>query len=319
MLNLRRVSLLSVLILGFIACCAHFGAGQLAASGFQEAALAPLKASKPEVMPEPPREDSGRVHFKPAGTKPMEKVTLVAVGPEGFVYAGDPGAGRVLRFKPSGELASQFPLQETRSPWTGLAVDRGGTVYVAAGDRLFRYEGGTGKLLGEVRHPDGPGFFHVAPRPDSGVIASWRNPRRDDLVLVDGEGAIETIHRNAVSGATGEPMGDVLVAMDGRRTLYAAVSKLHAVCVFEFTGKYVNRFGSDGAEPGQFSGPFTGLTVDGQQRIFVSDAKGVSIFSDAGRYLRQSEAHGTGLAVSDDDELFAANGTEIVKYSAGEP
>ena len=151
------------------------------------------------------------------------------------------------------------------------------------------------------------------------MIASWRNPRRDNLVLVDGEGAVETIHRNAVSGAAGEPVGDVLVAMDGRRNLYAAVSKLHAVCVFEFTGKYVNRFGSDGAEPGQFSGPFTGVTVDGQQRIFISDAKGVSVFSDAGRYLRQSEARGTGLAVSDDDELFAANGTEIVKYSAGEP
>ena len=37
MLNVRRVSLLSVLSLGFIACCAGFGSGQLAASGFQGA------------------------------------------------------------------------------------------------------------------------------------------------------------------------------------------------------------------------------------------------------------------------------------------
>ena len=95
------------------------------ASGFQEAAPAPPKASKPGVMPEPPRKDSGLVHFKPAGTKPMEKATLVAVGPEGFVYAGDPGAGRVLRFKPSGELASQFPLQDPGAPgpaWPSTAA-----------------------------------------------------------------------------------------------------------------------------------------------------------------------------------------------------
>lgn len=260
------------------------------------------------------------LRFETAGAGPgkLAKVSLVAVDPGGFLYAGDPATGRLLRFKPTGELDSRFSLAVPERPWTGLAVDRGGTVYVAAGNRLRRYAGTTGKLLGEVPHPDGPGFFHVAPRPDFGVVASWRNPRRDDLVLVGREGKIETIHRNAVGGATGEPAGDVLVAMDGRRNLYAAVSRLHAVCIFDFAGKYLNRFGSEGGEPGQFPSPFAGLTANGQEQVVVSDAQGaVSLFSTAGRFLRQLKVRGTGLAISDDDELFAANGTAVRKYPAG--
>ncbi len=240
-----------------------------------------------------------------------------AVDPQGFVYAGEPETGRVLRFQPSGGLESRFSLAEPRRPWTGLAVDRGGTVYAASGDRLFRYEATSGKLLGEVEHPDGPGFFHVAPRPDSGVIASWRNAQRDDLVLVSGEGKIETIHRGAVTAAIGEPAGDLLVAMDGERRIYAAVNRLHAVCLFKFTGEYVNRFGSEGKEPGQLAGAIAGVTADGQGNVFVSDALGVSIFlSRDGRFLRRLEIQAAGLAIGDDDELFAASGTEVVKYPA---
>ncbi len=277
----------------------------------EEIFTADFEDAAPEIMPEPEPQAPMLPRF---GTGQMEKVTLVAVDPQGFVYAGEPDTGRVFRFKSSGELESQFSIAESPRPWTGLAVDRGGTVYVAAGERLFRYEGASGKLLGEVAHPDGAGFFHVAPRPDSGVIASWRNLQRDDLVLVSKDGMIEKVHHNAVTGAIGEPAGDLLVAMDGERTIYAAVNRLHAVCRFKFTGEYVNRFGSEGKEPGQFAGLMAGVTADGQGNVFVSDALGVNVFlSKDGRFLRRMALQGTGLAVSDDDELFAANGTEIVK------
>jgi hypothetical protein len=249
----------------------------------------------------------------------MTKVTLVAADPEGFVYAGD-AAGRILRFMPGGKPAGRFSVENPAGPLTGLAADRDGILFVAAGGRLFRYDGEAGKLLGEVKHPDGAGFFHVAPRPDFGVIASWRNAQRDDLVLVDREGAIETIHRNAVTGASGEPAGDVLVAMDGRRTIYAAVNRLHAVCIFKLTGEYQNRFGSEGEEDGQFSGAIAGLTADGQGQIFVSDAKGVNVLkSEDGSLLRRLEVQGTGLAIDDDDALFAAAGTEVDKYRIPPP
>jgi len=277
-----------------------------------------------DVPPVPivPPEEIPVLRFGTEGTGPgqMTKAALVTVDPEGFVYTGDADAGRVMRFTPEGKFESLFSIENPKGPWTGLAADRAGVVYVASGGRLFRYAGASGKLLGEVQHPDGAGFFHVAPRPDAGVVASWRNAQRDDFVLVGKDGTIETIHRNAVAGASGEPAGDVLVAMDGRRTIYAAVNHLHAVCIFKLTGEYVNRFGSDGDEDGQFSGTIAGLTVDGQGQIFVSDAKGINVLKIAdGSFLRRLAVKGTGIAIDDDDALFAAAGTEVAKYQIPPP
>jgi hypothetical protein len=213
----------------------------------------------------------------------------------------------------AGEGADDVALAKPERARTGLAVDRDGTLYVVSDDRLFRYAA-DGRLLGEVGHPDGAGFFHVAPRPDRGVVASWRNAERDDLVLVGRDGAIETIHRNAVSGAVREPAGEVLVAMDGRRNLYAAVPKLHIVCVFNFAGEYQNRFGSEGEDPGQFSGRITGLVADGEERVYVADGKRVSVFqSEDARFLRRLEVKATALAITDDDEVLAATGTEVAE------
>jgi len=277
-----------------------------------------------DVPPVPivPPEEVPVLRFGTAGLGPgqMTKVALVTVDPNGFIYTGDTDAGRVMRFTPEGKFESLFFIENPKGPWTGLAADRAGAVYVARGGRLFRYDGTSGKLLGEVQHPDGAGFFHVAPRPDFGVIASWRNAQRDDFVLVGKDGTVETIHRNAVTGASGEPAGDVLVAMDGRRTIYAAVNHLHAICLFKFTGEYVNRFGSEGDEDGQFSGAIAGLAADGQGQIFVTDAKGVSVIKSAdGGFLRRLEVKGTGIAIDDDDALFAAAGTEVAKYRIPPP
>ena len=264
-----------------------------------------------EPAPSTPQRPQRPADHEPAG--------LVAVDSQGALYVADANGGRILRFNAQAQLEGPLDLRPPGRPWTGLAVDRGGILYLAADNRLFRYDR-TGKPLGEVHHPDGDGFYHVAPRPDAGVIASWRNAERDDLVVIGKDGAIETIHRNAVSGAAGEPAGGVLVAMDGRRNLYAAASRLHALFAFDPQGVYVNRFGSAGEEPGQLSGALTGLAVDGQGRIFVSDEKRINAFSTKdGTFLERRDGGGSGLAISDNDEVFAINGPKVTRFPAGPP
>lgn len=260
---------------------------------------------------------ANRFGVKGSGPGQLKKATLVAVDPRGFVYGGDEKLRRVTRFAPTGEAESSFTLPKPRKPWTGLAVARGGTLYAAVAGRLFRFTT-KGKLLGEVQHPEGAGFFHVAPRPDDGVIASWRNAERDDLVLVGKDGTIETVHKNLLGTAVGEPVGDLLVAMDGKRTIFAAAPRLGAVFELSFKGEYRNRFGSPGDEPGQLSGRIGGLVADGQGGVYVSDEKGVSAFaSKDARFLRRLDTMGTGLAISDDDDVLVANGTEIVRLPGG--
>jgi DNA-binding beta-propeller fold protein YncE len=224
--------------------------------------------------------------------------------------------------KPAGSEGTRpGPMSEALR--TGRTVERGGTLYAVSEGRLFHYTA-AGTLMGEVKHPDGAGFFHVAPRPDFGVIATWHNAERDDVVLVGKGGEIETVYRNAVTGAVGavgavgEPVGDTLVAMDGRRNFYVAVPRLSIVCVFNFRGEYQNRFGSAGEEPGQFSGPVVGLTVDGQENVFTADGKWVSVFhGPEARFLRRVESTASALAVTDGDQVLAAVGTEVVELPAG--
>jgi sugar lactone lactonase YvrE len=241
----------------------------------------------------------------------MVDVNLVAVDPHGFLYTGDAGLHRITRFKLSGEVSASPAIGKPGKAWTGLAADRDGILYVVADNRLFRYSP-EGKLLGEVKHPDGAGFHHVAPRPDNGAVATWHNAERDDILLLDRDGAIEAIHRNAVSGAVGSPAGETLVAMDGRQNIYVAVPGLHILCAFNFQGEYQNRFGSEGEEPGQISGTIGGLTVDGQENVFVADGKRVNVFHgpDA-RFLRRVNRKATALAITDDDDVLASDGTEV--------
>lgn len=62
------------------------------------------------------------------------------------------------------------------------------------------------------------------------------------------------------------------------------------------------------------------MATDGQGRVFVSDAGKVSVFSSKdGRFLQRLETQGAGLAISDDDETFTANGTKIARFRVGKP
>jgi len=79
----------------------------------------------------------------------------------------------------------------------------------------------------------------------------------------------------------------------------------------------VNKFGSDGDEPGQFRAP-NAIAVDGQSRVYVSDIKGIQIFDAEGRYLGVFEppnrAFVFGMTFDDQNELFAVAGDQVFKF-----
>jgi sugar lactone lactonase YvrE len=89
----------------------------------------------------------------------------------------------------------------------------------------------------------------------------------------------------------------------------------NAVFRFDSTGRFLNRFGSQGNEPGQLSAPMS-IAVDGQGRVYVGDIWGVEIFDRDGRFLRRMEVEGVpfGLTVDDDGFLWMVNGTQVLKY-----
>ena len=142
----------------------------------------------------------------------------------------------------------------------------------------------------------------------------------EDILWISPEGKVLQSVRAAVSGITADPELDSVVAVDGLGNVYLLGTFNNAVLVYNSQGTYINRFGSAGEEPGQFRAP-QAIEVDGKGRVFVSDIKGVQVFSSDGRYLDVFKVQyvAYGLAFDDQGKLYVTtNQKKIEKYSLKE-
>ena len=241
----------------------------------------------------------------------------IAVDASGKIYVGEYSGGRIQVFDPEGKFITQWTV-EPKMPLTGMAADRGGTVYVVQSGTISRYEGATGKLLGQLGYAGGWGFDDIRIAADGGLVASWYK-NRDDIVRFNSAGqAVRTI-RAAISSVTDDSELDTHVAVDGLGNIYALGTFNNAVFKFGPDGKFMTRFGSDGDQPGQFRAP-SAIAVDGKGRVYVSDFKGIQVFDGNGRYLTVFHPAGTasGLIFNDRNELFIAARKHVLKYSLTE-
>ncbi len=109
----------------------------------------------------------------------------IAVDAEGRIYVGEYSGGRIQVFDQAGKFITQW-MADKKMPLRGLASDRGGTVYVAQRGVISRYEGPTGKAMGQLQYGEGWGFDDVAVAADGGIVAAWYK-NRDDIVRFDSE------------------------------------------------------------------------------------------------------------------------------------
>jgi streptogramin lyase len=216
-------------------------------------------------------------------------------------------------FDSSGQFISLWMI-DAQTPLRGLSADRRGTVYVVQGGEIFRHEGESGRLLGQVEYAEGRGFDDVAVTADGGLVAAWYK-NRDDIVRFDAQGNLVQTIPAAISGQSGDSELDTRVAVDGLGNIYALGTFNRAVFKFAPEGRFITRFGSHGDEPGQFGAP-NGIAVDGQSRVYVSDFKGIQVFDSDGRYLDLIDVDGPafGMAFNDQGELFVAARHKVIKY-----
>jgi len=238
----------------------------------------------------------------------------IAVDGSGKIYVAEYIGGRVQVFDPEGKFITQWTV-DPKMPLRGLTADRKGTVYVVQKGDITRYEGETGKLLGEVGYPGGGGFDDVNISPDGGLVAAWYS-NRDDVVRFNSSGEVTRTIKAAISSASGDSELNTRVAIDGLGNIYALGTFNSAVFKFGPDGKFLTRFGEAGNEPGQFRAAFA-IAVDGKGRVYVSDIKGIQIFDGNGRYLRTMKPDGlaSGMLFNDKNELVIAARTKVLKYS----
>jgi DNA-directed RNA polymerase subunit RPC12/RpoP/outer membrane protein assembly factor BamB len=237
----------------------------------------------------------------------------VGVDADGRIYVGEYQGGRIQVFDADGEFLTQW-FADQEFPLTGMAVRRDGAVYTIQRGEIVLRDGMTGERIGGVAYDGGQHFEDVALLADGGLVTGWYRSQ-DDLVVFDRDGELVLTIPEAVSGQTGDSELSLRVAADGRGDLLALGEFNDAVFRYDSGGRFLNRFGSQGDEPGQLSAPLS-IAVDGQGRVYVGDIWGVEVFERDGRFLERIDVEGVPFGITFDDEgcLWAVNGTKVLKY-----
>jgi DNA-binding beta-propeller fold protein YncE len=273
------------------------------------------------LTPEPPSGFAKLVmQFGGSGTGAgkFDDARGIALDDKGSIYVAEYSTGRVQKFDAQGKFVTDWNAASD-SPVRGLAADRAGHVFVVQGGNVFKYDGKSGELISKFKGSDY--FDDVAVLPNGELIAaSYIN--RDDIVHLDQNGQVVSRIKKAISGQTGKSELDTHVAVDGSGNIFALGTFSSAIFQFSPAGKFLNKFGSDGDEPGQFRAPYA-LAVDSQSRVYVSDFKGIQVFDANGRYLDVIEVpnHAVpfGLAINAQDEIFAVAGNEVFQFTPTNP
>ena len=280
-----------------------------------------VKEADSPARPVVPKKESGNafatvlLEFGSEGIGPgmFTDARSIAVDAAGRIYVGEYTGGRIQVFDSTGKFITQWSIGDRKTILRGLAADRQGTVYAAHSGGIDRYRGETGEKLGPLQY-ERSGFDDVSAAADGGLVAAWHS-NRDDIVRFDANGKVVRTIPAAISSASGDSELSMRVAVDGSGYMYALGRFNNAVFKFASDGKFINRFGGGGDQPGQFRAPYS-IAVDGHGRVYVGDIKGIQVFDADGRYLTVVNLKGMafGMVFNDKNELLVIARDRVVKY-----
>ena len=256
--------------------------------------------STPEASPSP-----YVFSFGGKGTGPglFQEAQEVAVDGEGNIFVSDDTL-RVQKFNSKGEFLNLWTIPSStqyvskiRGGPDRLLADRQGRVSIVIGGVVLKYDGTRAESLAAA--PGSDYVYDAALKADGGMVVVSGNDDDDELIVLDAQGkAIKRVHQFISKQLDKQiPVEALKVAVDGVGNIFAiyALGSIYGehyydnedLAVFRFTadGKYVNRFGGGGNEPGQFDSP-NAIAVDSQSRVYVCDlTKGISVFTADGRFI----------------------------------
>ncbi|HWP44822.1 MAG TPA: hypothetical protein VNO14_16370, partial [Blastocatellia bacterium] len=250
------------------------------------------------------------------GAGQFKDARSVAVDGQGRVYVGEYTGGRIQVFDSEGQFLTQW-MTDTKPVLLGMAADRKGTVYVVHPGSIFRYDGQTGRLLGEVPKRAQNRFEYYTDVFVTLDGSLYTIGSRTDILRITPDGEIKVVVN--VREKLEEVVSLTRVVVDGTGNIYALESKDNFILKFSPDGRFITRFGGRGNQPGQLGSPHN-LALDGQGRVYVSDSgRAIQVFDSHGRYIDSFGGRDLffGLAVNDGGEIYASkrNHYKIVKFA----
>lgn len=245
----------------------------------------------------------------------MTDARSIGTDAKGNIYVGEYLGGRVQVFDANGTFITQW-MVDRKMPLRGMAVDRKGNVNIVQRGIITRYEGETGKSLGELESGESRGFDDVSPAADGGIVAASYRSGDDNIMRFDSSGKAMLTIPKAISTIADRAELSTRVAIDGLGNIYGLGRFAEGVFKFSPEGKFMNRFGGTGDQPGQFRAAYS-IAVDGKGRVFVGDIKGIQVFDSDGRYLNVIKIDGPafGMVFNDQNELLIAARNKVLKYA----
>jgi ribosomal protein L7/L12/DNA-binding beta-propeller fold protein YncE len=249
------------------------------------------------------------------GAGQFKDARSIALDGNGHIYVGEYSDGRVQVFDADGKFLSTWSTGKDRALMS-LAADRKGTVYAVNPGHILRFEGATGKPLGEVENAADEGDENYL---DAFVALNgeiWAVAGNSDIVQLDTDGKIHKILKSREkTGENSLSFFRVIVLPTGE--IYA-LDRGMGVFKFGADGRYINRFASSGRGKGHLLAA-RNIAADGKGRIYVSDSNlCIQVFDSDGAYIDSFGGNEVafGMAIDDQNAIYACfrNRNKIRKY-----
>ena len=261
---------------------------------------------------------------KGSGPGLMDDPRYVAIDKDGNIWTADYQDGRVQKFDASGKFQLLVQVEADKNDNTiieGLAADLLGNVYVSRGGDILKFSAADGSLLKTF-----PGKFPstryqaLAVDATNTLYAIHSTASDNSLIKLDANGKVLQRWDKIITTVNKKDAAmDLDVAVDGLGNIYITSSFGNQLYMFDKSGKFVDRFGQEGTEPGQFSSPGK-VVVDGKNQVYVHNFGKIDQFDTGGRYLGSLPSDyqkGTPMGVTVDREGFiyvVTNGGKVLKY-----
>ena len=254
--------------------------------------------------------------FGKAGAAPgsFGDVRAIAIDPvTSTIYVADYTDGRVQAFNLQGKFITQWIVPGSNLIIQGMAADHKGNLYVVASGNILVYN-----VQWELTTTLKPASLNdhyedVAVLSDGSLMVVSRG---ENVVHLSTAGKVLNRFDQAISHITGKAELGSKIAVDGSGNIYLLGIFSNAVFIYNPQGKFLRRFGSDGDQPGEFRAPMA-LAVDAKGHIYVSDIKGVQIFSNDGSYNNVLKVNGVAFGLTFDDQgslYLTTNQKTVEKY-----